>query len=237
MAAPVLGRCWFSDGGIGSNFTVHFFDGLLPRRPTFGINLRPFSPVQPQDKDESKNVDFPLRAGDGVAPTWTSIADVLGFFRAILETMQNWVDNTQMRLPGYRDRVVHVLLSKEEGGMNLTMPPDLIGKLTKRGEAAGRELAKFDWNGHRWIRYLTAMSQLQLRLGGVEKVYKTEFHQFLASYDSTQKPYIRSKTWKEDAIRKTDLMIEMIEAWDASTHPFTKDAPRPEPELRIGPKR
>ena len=29
----------FSDGGISSNFPIHFFDALLPRRPTFGISL------------------------------------------------------------------------------------------------------------------------------------------------------------------------------------------------------
>src|SRR5216683_1620455 len=30
-------RCWFSDGGISSNFPIHFFDSPLPRWPTFGI--------------------------------------------------------------------------------------------------------------------------------------------------------------------------------------------------------
>jgi Patatin-like phospholipase len=30
-------RCWFSDGGICSNFPVHFFDEPLPRWPTFAI--------------------------------------------------------------------------------------------------------------------------------------------------------------------------------------------------------
>jgi hypothetical protein len=30
---------WFSDGGISSNFPIHFFDSWFPTRPTFGINL------------------------------------------------------------------------------------------------------------------------------------------------------------------------------------------------------
>lgn len=30
---------WFSDGGICSNFPIHFFDAWLPSRPTFGVNL------------------------------------------------------------------------------------------------------------------------------------------------------------------------------------------------------
>ena len=29
----------FSDGGISSNFPIHFFDSILPRRPTFGVAL------------------------------------------------------------------------------------------------------------------------------------------------------------------------------------------------------
>jgi len=31
---------WFSDGGIASNFPIHFFDQWLPTSPTFGITLR-----------------------------------------------------------------------------------------------------------------------------------------------------------------------------------------------------
>jgi NTE family protein len=32
-------KCWFSDGGITSNFPIHFFDSPIPRWPTFGIKL------------------------------------------------------------------------------------------------------------------------------------------------------------------------------------------------------
>ena len=34
-------RCWFSDGGISSNFPMHLFDDLVPAWPTFGISLEP----------------------------------------------------------------------------------------------------------------------------------------------------------------------------------------------------
>lgn len=34
-----LERCWFTDGGVCSNFPIHFFDSPLPRRPTFSIDL------------------------------------------------------------------------------------------------------------------------------------------------------------------------------------------------------
>ncbi|HEY0511799.1 MAG TPA: SuhR protein [Thermoanaerobaculia bacterium] len=238
--APDLERCWFSDGGIGSNFPVHFFDGLLPRRPTFGINLRPFHPDHPRDpNDESKNVRFPTATGQGAAPAWTPIPNVLAFATTIVKTMQNWVDNTQMRLPGYRDRVVHVFLDPDEGGMNLNMPPSLIETLMRRGQAAGDKLSGFDWDGHRWTRYLTAMSQLQTKLGGMEGVYASGFRDFLLQHESTQKPYRHPAAWKKFAIAGTDPLMTVVQAWakDPSGYQYTDDAPRPEPELRIGPKR
>lgn len=239
--APDLERCWFSDGGIGSNFPVHFFDGLIPGRPTFGINLRPFHPDYPKDpRDESKNVRFPTAAGQGVAPTWTPIPNVLAFAATIINTMQNWVDNTQMRLPGYRDRVVHVFLDTEEGGMNLNMPDKLIKTLMTRGEEAGKKLSGFDWEGHCWTRYLTAMSQLQMRLEGMEAVYTGGFQNFLVHHDSAKKPYRRPAAWKRFAIGGTDALMAVVQAWarDPSGYRFADDeAPRPEPELRIGPKR
>ncbi|HKI02880.1 MAG TPA: SuhR protein [Thermoanaerobaculia bacterium] len=235
---PELERCWFSDGGIGSNFPVHFFDGLLPSQPTFGLNLRPFHPDFPRDPDESKNVRFPSASGQEVLPTFTPIPNALGFLATIITTMQNWVDNTQMRLPGYRDRVVHVHLDKEEGGLNLKMPTDRIKTLARRGKEAGRTLAGFNWNAHRWTRFRTAMPQLQHKLERMDAVYKSGFRNFLVAYDSKQKPYERPDAWKDFAIEGTDALMKVSETW--AEHPkykFTDKTPHPEPELRIGPKR
>ncbi len=39
LTADDLLQNWFSDGGICSNFPIHFFDRWLPTRPTFGLNL------------------------------------------------------------------------------------------------------------------------------------------------------------------------------------------------------
>jgi len=39
LTADDLQRNLMSDGGISSNFPIHFFDAWLPGRPTFGINL------------------------------------------------------------------------------------------------------------------------------------------------------------------------------------------------------
>lgn len=50
---------WFSDGGIVSNFPIHFFDQWLPNWPTFGITLRDlpgflFEPAPGSDDDRAK---------------------------------------------------------------------------------------------------------------------------------------------------------------------------------------
>jgi predicted acylesterase/phospholipase RssA len=239
--APELGRCWFSDGGIGSNFPVHFFDGLLPSRPTFGINLRPFHPDHKKDPyDESKNVRLPIRAGQEIRPTWTKIDGLLPFIGTILNTMQNWVDNTQMRLPGYRDRVVHVHLTDDEGGMNLSMPPERVEALSNRGLAAGQQILKtFDWEGHRWTRYLTAVAQLQDRLDRMETIYSEGFDQFLTDHDATQKPYRRTKIWKAQALKATADLMALVRTWRTpeKTLRMDYDPPKPEPELRISPRR
>lgn len=39
LTARDVRRNWFSDGGICSNFPIHFYDRLFPVHPTFGINL------------------------------------------------------------------------------------------------------------------------------------------------------------------------------------------------------
>ena len=56
--------------------------------------------------------------------------------------MQNWRDNAQAELPGFRERVVQIKLARGEGGMNLTMDGDKISDLNARGAYAGERLAE-----------------------------------------------------------------------------------------------
>ncbi|CAN7212563.1 patatin-like phospholipase family protein [Phyllobacterium sp. LjRoot231] len=42
-----LRRLWFSDGGLTSNFPIHFFDSPIPSRPTFCLNLIDFDAQAP----------------------------------------------------------------------------------------------------------------------------------------------------------------------------------------------
>lgn len=177
-------RCWFSDGGITSNFPVSFFDTFLPGRPTFGINLRPFHPRYGQSDDECDNVWMPPDNLGGVIEWWTrwpadgGIRSVVKFGRAIADTMQNWVDNQQTRVPGYRDRIIHISHADDEGGMNLNMPEDTLDRLSERGRCAGARLVEYyttppqdpddvaegerrrvvSWENHRWVRLRTSLA-------------------------------------------------------------------------------
>ncbi len=173
-----LEQCWFSDGGISSNFPVTLFDSPLPRWPTFAINLDAFSASRPQSADESKNVYMTDTNAAGTRPTFYRFSGLPGFLSTVLNAMQNWNDNTQSHLPGYRDRIVTVLLNATEGGLNLDMPPDVLEKLRLRGAAAGKLIADrfvepsllppvcgpLDWENHRWLRFRSTMGALRTYL-------------------------------------------------------------------------
>jgi hypothetical protein len=258
---PELERCWFSDGGICSNFPVHLFDGPIPSRPTFAINLRPFHPDHPRDlADESNNVWMPGSNGEGDHEHWTRLdgegsAPLLRFVEATLDTMQNWVDNTQLKVPGYRDRVAHISLAWEEGGLNLDMDRELIERLTKRGSAAGAILrdrfagrdpeCALDWDNHRWVRYRSAMTLLEEYLGELKKKYDLPAADAGRSYadlvrrSAGEAP--ASYPWPDHSrpsmIERDRMLQEFIARWvvdDAGK--FGDGTPRPAPEFRIRPR-
>jgi hypothetical protein len=205
-----LERCWFSDGGLTSNFPIHFFDAPLPGRPTFGINLVPDT-VETTEIDETddrlervsglgtKGAPSGQAEGEGWDKVWmpsnnsTGISSaarfnkfdgLVGFFGALFDTARNWGDTELMAMPGYRDRVVHVKLAEDEGGLNLSMPPTIIEALGERGELAGKLLADrfaptptgnevltdpktgepvvLTWDNHRWARYRSFMAAVEL---------------------------------------------------------------------------
>ena len=173
-------RCWFSDGGISSNFPMHLFDGLVPRWPTFGITLEP-------KIEGRKNMTYlPPSYREGYGERWDlfdekgdGMARFGGFIGAIVATMQNWNDTTLARMPGVRDRVVRVRLNTDEGGMNLNMEQEKIKAVAQRGEVAANDLlARFStpsapgaqaagWDEHRLVRLNVLLKVLEERAAGV----------------------------------------------------------------------
>lgn len=252
-------RCWFSDGGICSNFPVHFFDAPLPARPTFAINLRPYHPDHGPSTVEAENSWTPdsnrggqkeswIRLGEG--PGWAPLA---GFAGAIMNAMQNWVDNTQLRVPGYRDRVVHVSLDPSaEGGMNLDMPPELIQRLGVRGQMAGRKLARrfgpgdgtpLTWDNHRWVRLRSSLRLLEDFLREMRGQYRApdpsgRTYEDLVRRGRDEPPTSYRWPTRDVAQRADDALRAMqdLPFLEPGEPLFEDGAPRPTPELRIRPQ-
>jgi predicted acylesterase/phospholipase RssA len=176
---PVFAKLWFTDGGLCSNFPVHLFDSALASRPTFAINLGRFSDGQTPSPDQTKNVEYARTNSSGLLPPYQAIPErgfgaVAGFAGAALDTARGWGDSTQLHQPGFRDRIVRVLQTKSEGGMNLHMDTGAIQALASRGQAAGRVMVDqftlpryppsaptaTGWDNHRWVRYRALLSAM-----------------------------------------------------------------------------
>ena len=260
----VAEKVWFSDGGICSNFPIQFFDATLPSRPTFGIDLTDDRFVRTNPRDPEDYVWMPDHNGSGAA---TRIVDVdrggrpsvLGFLVAIIDTMQNWSDSTQLGAPGFRDRVVHVRLTRDEGGLNLRMRSELIDRVACRGsEAARRLLAHYahrdpppetvtGWRNHRWVRYRVALRLLEQSLEGMrvaERKTAPTPAGILAMHDDP--PSYRFGTAEQEEAARA-AYVELLALADRYADVRARlgyaifehdagDGPHPRPELRIRPR-
>jgi predicted acylesterase/phospholipase RssA len=168
---PRLQRCLFSDGGVSSNFPVHFFDQFLPTTPTFGISLGSWDPEREgKTGSPEQRVELPLDPADGgLLPTYR-VKGLGGFMGGLFASAKDWQDSLQSILVGYRERIVTVSLQEDEGGLNLDMPPEQIKALVNYGRIAGERLnADFDLNEHRWRRFLTELPALERALAAFSK--------------------------------------------------------------------
>jgi predicted acylesterase/phospholipase RssA len=185
-----LRRMIFSDGGISSNFPVHFFDAPLPTRPTFALNLAGFEPEEqprpgdPRLDDPHYCVRDPASVTGRSAETWKPPTSMFGFFVAIKDVLENWRDNSQLLMPGFRERVIHIKLAHGEGGLNIAIDADQVRRLTDRGSLAAERLmtlfsgpegeeptATEHWNDHRFARFRTFMSVLERLLQRLQRGY------------------------------------------------------------------
>jgi predicted acylesterase/phospholipase RssA len=158
-------RVLFSDGGITSNFPVHFFDRLLPSRPTFGVSLDDF-----EAEGMGRRVFMPMKAINQHRFPMQSPDSLPGFGMAVVNTAREWQDRQLSALSGFRERVSHVYLKKDEGGLNLGMPTATIEELIRLGERAGSLMVgtpsagdetAFDFSDHQWRRFLIGYAQLE----------------------------------------------------------------------------
>jgi hypothetical protein len=249
-------RCWFSDGGISSNFPIHLFDAALPRWPTFAIDLT-YSEADDSETGDSETgggpgapiIFLPKENNQGWQRRYSEFATTSGlgelakFLFAIIATMQNWRDLLQSRAPGHRDRIVHVALSPDEGGMNLDMSQDVLDRIADKGTAAGEELAtKFKLDNHWWVRWRNVASgmerfKIELARGAGPPISASYADAHASALTGTPPPpsYPFTGEQQRDAQARLAAMIEQGEPWADTLPDLTRGAPRPLPQLRITP--
>jgi len=244
--------CWFSDGGISSNFPVHFFDAPLPGWPTFAINLRYF------EKEPTKRVVMPRDNDEGTADAFHHFEEkgLVGFARAIFDAMQNWQDNAQARMPGFRDRIAHIGLAPWEGGLNIDMAHKEVKKIARIGARAGALLArrfalksraKLNWENHRWVRFRSTMASLEKmleRLGpplAPDSQPPRSGDENFAALAKRGAGALPSYQWEspeqqEEAVRTVRLVVQLADDCSKAQKNLSAGAPEPMPELRARPK-
>jgi predicted acylesterase/phospholipase RssA len=222
---------WFSDGGIGSNFPIHFFDSPWPMRPTFGIDLQPTHPDFPESEF------YRRQQGRRAQPRTMPMPNLVSFLSRILHTMQNWRDDSLARSPGYSDRIVTIFQKGDEGGMNLRMPGDVITKLAARGGRAAREFDDFDLDYHRWERYRIAMAELDVLLSGLYERYGTAeagvsgYRDFIATHRTSS--YVPRDSWLAQDREHTKLLMDLTSSWIDDGNSAREQAPSPSPVFRF----
>jgi predicted acylesterase/phospholipase RssA len=238
-------RCWFSDGGISSNFPIHFFDQLWPSRPTFGISLTEYDEKRygAVTQDPGPRVKMPSTARQGILLPVNDIQNIGSFLFKIMSVAKDWPDNLQGTLPGYRERIVQVALTPDEGGLNLDMNPDKVNSLTNLGAIAGDRMLDFDFNEHRWRRFLIALARLEETIEAMRASHTTtpvggdSFGTFLQNYPQTAKSYgPKNQDWLEDALAWADQLLAVDKSTNGqSLAQQTSKIPKPACNLRITP--
>jgi predicted acylesterase/phospholipase RssA len=260
---------WFSDGGICSNFPMHFFDSWLPTRPTFGVNLtsqlargNPEDPssikkevrrhssyavqqasVTPGVKPEetgayNKDVYLPKPDSDP-SPEWIPISDLGKFLGSIFTTAQNYRDNMQAMLPSYRERIVQIRLSDEEGGLNLDMPTEVVKNVFRKGEDAGEALKGFNFEHHQWVRFRVLMKKMEESLVKMNKVMsenRTYLDLVEKKIDTSTYPYPSDLEWLTKVAERLISISGQIKGWSPPDLFAQKPSPLPEPILRVTPE-
>ena len=176
-----LRRCWFSDGGLSSNFPIHLFDTAIPRWPTFGMwlgtraanpgGVAVWLPSLPSDGgQDSWQIDD---LDGGIPANGGGIGSLFKFLAGVFTGAKDWSDITTMRLPHMRCRVARLGLLPDEGALNIAMPGAQILRMANEyGTRTGRLFrARYEsgdarrpaqsWCEQRWTRFLVVANGLR----------------------------------------------------------------------------
>ncbi len=241
-------KVYFSDGGITSNCPVHLFDAPLPRHPTFGVNLyrQPRGGRLRVSRSDTRDPELDA-AATADAAKWTTPLPLLV---NILLTTLGWRDNLERRMPGCRERIVHIGVPVDAGGLNLAMTPRTIGRLGTLGKLAARKLrADFSaprrsgeanaWERHRWTRARTSLSALRAHLAAfVERLSSGEpdYDRLLRTATPGRHPF-EDEAARQQALNLTNGARALIDTVQSTLPADALDgnSPQPQPKLHMSP--
>jgi hypothetical protein len=240
---------WFTDGSLSGNVPVSYFDTLLPRWPTFTINLEDADPEAPEEA-------LRLPAQDASPPqrSWHPIGSVTGLLTALLDTSLGWRDSAQADLPGFRGRVALVRRGFGDRGQAFLLPQRTVLALALRGLQAGNALrerytgsddfvpGQTQTDRYRWIRLRMALREykgLSLEIGARLPLYRdlaSSYHvpeSLSAWFDPPPPPAERDPIWADAATAVATLRA--LSAGGVLDFDVEQGAPPGDQELRILP--
>jgi len=249
--ALTLCRVWFSDGGLTSNFPIHFFDSLLPTRPTFGIAL---DNSLAEDAPAAARIRLPRNNMQGRTNSYANIdrddgaLSLAAFLGALIRTIRISREEALKHTPGFRDRIVQIMHTKAEGGLNLNMPPESIRAMSDSGLAAADQvIARFldaapplnGWLNHRWVRMRSAAALMQKKSGSIAHAWNAsglqpDYQTLWTAPEELTTAYGMSE---EQCAAGHKLWQSLVAAGSVGPgQDLSHGAPNPQPTLEIAPK-
>ncbi len=198
----VIKKCFFSDGGICSNFPIHLFDSPVPAWPTFGLYLDrrieayKDSSIQLPTHHLEGSANFWNRfvpdierhtRQDGSKTPWQGLQGCIGLLLGVVSTSKDWADRVHLLMPQTRTRVVRLALKQGEGQLNIAMTRSTILRMAYQyGTRAGKKLADnfvekngvltTPWKEHLYIRSTILIKTLREYLNGTALAVANNSH-------------------------------------------------------------
>jgi predicted acylesterase/phospholipase RssA len=165
------------------------------------------------------------RPGRVVTTEWHPVDSPFSLLERVVSTARENHDYLQSTLPGYRERIVKIRFNEDEGGMNLTMDRAAIEAIRQKGRQAGLELARgFNFDHHRWTRFLVLMSELEAQLHKMRAALERgEYDDLLLERVGTQTqdvsqdfPYMdhHGKAWRRKALQCAQSLVDVLDTWE-----------------------
>ncbi len=193
----------------------------------------------------SKEVYLPGANDPFLGPEWIPIQDnLLKFLTAIWSTAQNYRDNMQSNMRSYRERIVQIRLSDDEGGLNLAMSPQTIENVVGKGKKAGDKIVEyFNFDQHQCIRFQVLMALLETELKKMKEVLqdskdeplKVSDYKRLLRDQKHKEIFPAEEYWTERALTRIELILNLMDWWGDKPY-FAPDPLPSESVLRVTPE-